>query len=764
MIGIFLRSKIAIVLALLGLIVLALGVGQRTIWLPPATVTASVASGQADAPLTVIGTNALNANNGHYTMNIKAKGPINLAVGSSRDVNAWVGSAAHTAITEVNADFTSVTATAVKGEAKVPNPAGSDLWVAEQEADGSLEYTWQAPGNGSWSVLLFADGTAPAPTDISLTRTNDQSTPWAIPLMIIGSVLLALAALLFWIAPAKRKPEAAAVRSSGAGGRRSAGKPSDPETGALEVARILAANEAATGSLPVVKPAASETESSANHSTIADLNRSQREVSADPTPKAEPLRDEQNGAASLPSESTTSIPVADEPSTPEPKRAESDSDTLPGSSESAKDQEHESGDSDDSGDDADGSSNGGSDHRANGNSDSEQIESANDSQEQDSKKQRPDSSDFAMTTEQAQIATQRKSRFSLRARVGAVLATAVLAGGASPALAAETPSPSASPTGTSSASSETSTQAPSSGAGASIEQVPTPELLLSQVQRIVSDVATVVASGDSAKNAKDLEPRVTGMALQTREANYKIRSKVSAHAAVEPVAATKLLTYVSPNDGDWPRTAVALTQGADNKLPQLLVLRQESARENYKLTQQSPLLPGQTFPEISIDNVSKSANDSANSLLMSPNDAVAAFKDVLNDSNSKAKANFAASDYVTQTAAYKKETIEKSKDATVSFVNTADADSVTAYKAASGGVMVLAGYTLKVETTLKDKATLDPAKQAKEITALAGDSKDAKGLTVSFVEPVVLYIPPASAGEKISVVSAFRDIVSAKLK
>ena len=57
-----------------------------------------------------------------------------------------------------------------------------------------------------------------------------------------------------------------------------------------------------------------------------------------------------------------------------------------------------------------------------------------------------------------------------------------------------------------------------------------PSLLDSQVQRIATAVATVVASGDNAKNAKELESRVTGMALEVRTANYKIRSKVATQA------------------------------------------------------------------------------------------------------------------------------------------------------------------------------------------------------------------------------------------
>ncbi|MGO2539582.1 MAG: hypothetical protein ACTH8J_00405, partial [Specibacter sp.] len=230
------RLKIAIVLAVLGLLVLGTGIGQRTIWLPPATLTASAPAGVTPAPLTVVGPELLNTRDGKFTMTVKSDGPIQLAVARERDINGWIGDAAYTMVGGANDDFTALSTESKTGAEKVPNPAGSDMWVSEEKATGELTYTWQSPGHGDWALLLSSDGTAPAPTDLSITVDNESGTPWAVPLMIIGSALLALAALLFFLAP--RKPKTAEA----APGRRSAGRaPSDPATGALEVDKIVAA-------------------------------------------------------------------------------------------------------------------------------------------------------------------------------------------------------------------------------------------------------------------------------------------------------------------------------------------------------------------------------------------------------------------------------------------------------------------------------------------------------------------------------------------
>ena len=54
MIGDSLRFKTAVALVLLGLLTLLAGIGQKTIWAPSETFTASVPTDAAEAPLTVI--------------------------------------------------------------------------------------------------------------------------------------------------------------------------------------------------------------------------------------------------------------------------------------------------------------------------------------------------------------------------------------------------------------------------------------------------------------------------------------------------------------------------------------------------------------------------------------------------------------------------------------------------------------------------------------------------------------------------------------
>ncbi|MEO5314012.1 hypothetical protein PV772_07790 [Pseudarthrobacter sp. CC12] len=175
---------------LLGLLTLLAGIGQRTIWAPSETFTASAPAGAAAAPLTVIDQKLRTLHGGTVKINIQGDGNFLLASGRPDDVDAWVGKTAHNTINGVSEDGKSLSVEHADGEGTAPNPAGSDLWVSSENASGELEYTWTPPADGDWSLLLAADGTKPAPANISMTFPNDTSTPWAVPLMVIGSILI----------------------------------------------------------------------------------------------------------------------------------------------------------------------------------------------------------------------------------------------------------------------------------------------------------------------------------------------------------------------------------------------------------------------------------------------------------------------------------------------------------------------------------------------------------------------------------------------
>jgi hypothetical protein len=259
MIGIPLRFKTAVALVLLGLLTLLAGIGQKTIWAPAETVTATAPADSKAAPLTVIDHKLRTVEGGTVTIKVKGEGSFLLAAGRPDDVDAWVGKTAHNTVTGLSEDKKALQVERTDGEAKAPTPAGSDLWVSTENASGELEYTWSAPADGDWSLLLASDGTKPAPSSISMTFPNDTSTPWAVPLMVLGGLLMIASAALLVLKPkggtpgqggsivslgsqfAKRARAKAAARASAKAGTGSGTRLS------ILVAAVTAAVLAATG-------------------------------------------------------------------------------------------------------------------------------------------------------------------------------------------------------------------------------------------------------------------------------------------------------------------------------------------------------------------------------------------------------------------------------------------------------------------------------------------------------------------------------------
>jgi hypothetical protein len=97
-------------------------------------------------------------------------------------------------------------------EDTVPNPAGSDLWY--QEYDGAGQFTVRLPADVS--VIIVGDGTAAAPSDVSVTWPRDTATPSVGPLLVAGGVFLVGGiVLLVWAFVHQRRGRGPRRRSGG---------------------------------------------------------------------------------------------------------------------------------------------------------------------------------------------------------------------------------------------------------------------------------------------------------------------------------------------------------------------------------------------------------------------------------------------------------------------------------------------------------------------------------------------------------------------
>lgn len=190
------RFIVAIVSFIVAFFMISYGIAQRTILAEPDHVAAS-AEMVTRAPVSVISGDILNANPGRQKVLISGSDTIFAAYGRTSDVLAWVGESSYN---EVQLDEETSTLKSVLVEGKdsvVPDPHGSDLWLGEfTRQDGDLTFVVNVPED--ISVLIVADGQAPAPGNVSIVWPVDNRTPWSGPL-IVGGVLLLLTGLALYL-------------------------------------------------------------------------------------------------------------------------------------------------------------------------------------------------------------------------------------------------------------------------------------------------------------------------------------------------------------------------------------------------------------------------------------------------------------------------------------------------------------------------------------------------------------------------------------
>jgi hypothetical protein len=223
-----LRFVWAVAAFVLAAVLIGAGIAQRTIFVGADTTETEISTSDG-LPYTMIDGSVLTSMPGAQTLTASVdSGPVYASYGRSADVADWLADVSYTRVSlddsgeivtevvepeqETPAD-TATDAPATEGEAGTDqattdggttdqtttatgrNPAGSDLWLDEFTDEGTLTAQLQLPD--TMSVLLASDGTAAAPETIGIRWPLDNSTPWAGPLIVAGSILMLLGVFLY---------------------------------------------------------------------------------------------------------------------------------------------------------------------------------------------------------------------------------------------------------------------------------------------------------------------------------------------------------------------------------------------------------------------------------------------------------------------------------------------------------------------------------------------------------------------------------------
>jgi len=190
------RYILAAVSLVISLVLLGLGIGQRTIWAPPESIVSQLDTA-TDSQILVIPGTTMNAHDGRQSVVVTGDGPITAVVGREHDVLGWVGESAHAVagIDESNA----LTLTEQSGSSDaLPQLAGSDMWIEEHTGEGEVRFSIDLPVG--YAIAIAGEPGTAAPADVRVEWPFDAKTPLFGPLITAGLVFLALALVLFLLA------------------------------------------------------------------------------------------------------------------------------------------------------------------------------------------------------------------------------------------------------------------------------------------------------------------------------------------------------------------------------------------------------------------------------------------------------------------------------------------------------------------------------------------------------------------------------------
>lgn len=286
---------------------------------------------------------------------------------------------------------------------------------------------------------------------------------------------------------------------------------------------------------------------------------------------------------------------------------------------------------------------------------------------------------------------------------------------------------------------------------------PLPVLEDARMDRILEEVQTVVDAGDEALDAELLTSRVAGPALAMRQAEYQLAEASDGQSTPTPLTTDRQVEVVAATD-EWPRSLFVVSHiPADANLPLLLVLTQDSARDQYKLWFWTPLLPGAQTPTTARpESGSQPLAPDAGGLLRTPEQTVADYAALLGDPESDT--GFADDPF---REGYREmiealgATVEVAGEVNESY--DVQDGSVAAMATDDGGALVVG--VIEAHHTIAKTVEGSTLEAGGDIALLMGEEPRINGsVTATYLLPVAFTVPPEGSSDPIAVLGAGRVI------
>ena len=261
-----------------------------------------------------------------------------------------------------------------------------------------------------------------------------------------------------------------------------------------------------------------------------------------------------------------------------------------------------------------------------------------------------------------------------------------------------------------------------------------PNLSAKQEQKVRTRILKTLDQCNQNRDTDTLPTILEGPELDIRTSELNV-AKATGNLDRKTTIPTDLAQAVISTDAGWPRSVFSITSTTkDQQSKRLLVFRQDSARQNYKLWGVARLFSGVKMPSFEISKTgSAQGTPTDTGLVMTPKAAVDAYADLLqNGANSKYASKFADDDLRSKladlTAQVQKamELNEGTQQQTFEPVNGA----ISVMRSADGGDLVVAQINSEWTRSAGAGRESQPASDAEK--ALFGNGKATSTMKTSY--------------------------------
>ena len=297
-----------------------------------------------------------------------------------------------------------------------------------------------------------------------------------------------------------------------------------------------------------------------------------------------------------------------------------------------------------------------------------------------------------------------------------------------------------------------------------VPEIAPPVINEEQATTIFQSVEDAIAAGDATLDVEALRPRVSSLALETRQAEYQLQTATGGTRMPQQLWTDSEIFVISATD-TWPRSVLAMSSPKEGTTVRLyLGLVQDGPRDPYRLVAWSRLLPGLETPTVASSDVgSAPLTADSTGFKVTPTEAVAHLADVLSNPASAFAPEFAPDVfrevYAAELASLGSQVTAEGAAVGEVTSSTAPGPVVFAIASAEGGAIIMAS----VDSTVTMRKTVAGAilNPGAELASLGGTDPIAGAMVATYKQMVTIYVPPASQPEQlIQVLGAERVLTS----